>query len=358
MIVLGIETSCDDTSVAIVDVHCPAGKRILALVTYQQTEDHRAYQGVVPEIAARSHIHHLPTLIQEALHRAHITWSEITGIAATIGPGLIGGVLVGATMAKTMAMALNKPFVGVHHLEGHLLAARLVEDIPFPFLAVLASGGHTQLVLCHDLGQYTVLGRTLDDAVGECFDKAAKLLDLGYPGGPYVEQQAQLGRSGRFMLPRPLMSKSGCDFSFSGLKTAVKNHAHGLNPEEKADLAADFQEAVADVLENRLSHALEACGTSSLSHVVFTGGVSANQYLRHRLDTFLASRHLAFKAPPLSLCTDNGAMIAWAGVERLRRGWASPLTMEPRPRWPLEGLASCQEDFTITQQTQGVDHDS
>ncbi|MBX9944692.1 MAG: tRNA (adenosine(37)-N6)-threonylcarbamoyltransferase complex transferase subunit TsaD [Reyranella sp.] len=347
MRVLGIETSCDETAVAIVEA--PAGDgpvtsrpvgRILANVVYSQLAEHRRFGGVVPEIAARAHLERLDGLVGEALADAGLGLADLDGIAATGGPGLIGGVLVGVMTAKALAFAHDKPFLAINHLEGHALSVRLTEDVAFPYLLLLVSGGHCQLLTVRGPdsqgGDFTRLGTTIDDAVGECFDKTAKLLGLGFPGGPAVEKTAIGGDAQRFALPRPLWRKPGCDFSFSGLKTAVRQIAEKLPPDDPravADLCASFQRTVGDVLADRCANALALAPSPVL---VVAGGVAANAYLRGRLATLAASHGARLVAPPPKLCTDNGAMIAWAGIERLRLGLTDGLDFRPRPRWPLD----------------------
>lgn len=334
MRVLGIETSCDETAVAVVEA--PAGDkpigRILANVVYSQLTEHRRFGGVVPEIAARAHLERLDGLVAEALATAGLEFGDLDGIAATGGPGLIGGVMVGVMTAKAIAFAHDKPFLAINHLEGHALSARLTEDVAFPYLLLLVSGGHCQLLTVRGPGDFTRLGTTIDDAVGECFDKTAKLLGLGFPGGPAVEQAAKTGDPARLTLPRPMWRKPGCDFSFSGLKTAVRQLAERLpkgDAQAVADLCAAFQRTVGDVLADRCANAL---GVAPSDTLVVAGGVAANTYLRGRLEGL----GVRLVAPPIKLCTDNGAMIAWAGIERLRRGMTDPLDFAPRPRWPLD----------------------
>jgi N6-L-threonylcarbamoyladenine synthase len=334
MRVLGIETSCDETAVAVVEAAAgdrPVGQ-ILANVIYSQLAEHRRFGGVVPEIAARAHLERIDGLVAEALADAKIDMAELDGIAATGGPGLIGGVMVGVMTAKAIAFAHDKPFLAINHLEGHALSVRLTEPVEFPYLLLLVSGGHCQLLTVRGPGDFTRLGTTIDDAVGECFDKTAKLLGLGFPGGPAVEKAAQVGDPQRFALPRPMWRKPGCDFSFSGLKTAVRQLIETLPKEDLqavADLCASFQRTVGDVLADRCANALKQAPSDTL---VVAGGVAANFYLRGRLEA-LGARLVA---PPIRLCTDNGAMIAWAGVERLRRGMTDALDFAPRPRWPLD----------------------
>ena len=335
MIVLGIETSCDETAAAVVD----DGRRVRAEVVLSQLEQHRPYGGIVPEIAARSHLDHLDRLIAEAMRRADLRFADLDAIAATGGPGLIGGVMVGVMTAKALAFAHDKPFLAVNHLEGHALSVRLTEPVTFPYLLLLVSGGHCQLLTVRGPGEFTRLGTTIDDAVGECFDKTAKLLGLGFPGGPAVERTARGGDTQRFALPRPMWKKPGCDFSFSGLKTAVRQTVEKLPAGDTAaiaDLCASFQRTVGDVLADRCSHALALAPSPTL---VVAGGVAANLYLRGRLEDVAARHGAKLVAPPVKLCTDNGAMIAWAGLERLRLGRTDGLDFRPRPRWPLDPTA-------------------
>ena len=340
MIILGIETSCDETAAAIVS----SDRRILANRVLSQIADHRPFGGIVPEIAARAHLDHLDTLIVDALDEANVTFSDLSGIAATAGPGLIGGVIVGVTMAKAIAFAHRLPFIAVNHLEAHALTARLSDNVPFPYLLLLVTGGHTQLLVVEGVGKYRRLGTTVDDAVGEAFDKAAKLLGLGYPGGPAIEALAQRGVAARApaTLPRPMIGRPGCDFSFSGLKTALAQVVRArpqLSDEEKADLAAAFQDAVAESIVDRTGRALELFldkHNPPQPTLVVAGGVAANRALRARLDTLARNRGARLVAPPIALCTDNGAMVAWAGVERLQLGLRDDLAFAPRPRWPLD----------------------
>jgi N6-L-threonylcarbamoyladenine synthase len=338
MRVMGIETSCDETAVAIVEADAgdrPVGK-ILANVVYSQLAEHRRFGGVVPEIAARAHLERLDGLVAEALEEAKLGLADLDGIAATGGPGLIGGVMVGVMTAKAMAFAHDKPFLAVNHLEGHALSVRLTEEVTYPYLLLLVSGGHCQLLTVRGPGDFTRLGTTIDDAVGECFDKTAKLLGLGFPGGPAVEKAALGGDPQRFQLPRPMWRKPGCDFSFSGLKTAVRQAVEKLPAGDATaigDLCASFQRTVGDVLADRCANALARSPASTL---VVAGGVAANLYLRGRLDDVAARHGARLVAPPVKLCTDNGAMIAWAGLERLRLGQSDPLDFRPRPRWPLD----------------------
>ncbi|WP_045442226.1 tRNA (adenosine(37)-N6)-threonylcarbamoyltransferase complex transferase subunit TsaD [Tepidicaulis marinus] len=344
MIVLGLETSCDETAAAIVRRRADGTGELLANQILSQM-DHAAYGGVVPELAARAHVTHLDALITAALSEAKLDFTDLDGIAATAGPGLIGGVLVGLMTAKGLAFAHGLPLIGVNHLEGHALTARLTDEAPFPYLLLLVSGGHCQLLIVEGVGRYERLGATIDDAVGEAFDKTAKMMGLGYPGGPAVEKAAASGNADRFALPRPLTGREGCDFSFSGLKTAVRKALLDLEevgPQDKADLAASFQKAVGDILARQTGKALEMAGArlGPAPRLVVAGGVAANRYLRTRLEALCQERGAQLIVPPPKLCTDNGAMIAWAGAERLALGLSDPLDLAARARWPLTDLAA------------------
>ncbi|MDF2094671.1 tRNA (adenosine(37)-N6)-threonylcarbamoyltransferase complex transferase subunit TsaD [Aquibaculum arenosum] len=344
MLILGIETSCDETAAAVVS-DADVGARLRANLVFTQLEEHRLYGGVVPEIAARSHLERIDALVAEALREAGVDFADLDAIAATTGPGLIGGVMVGMMTAKAIAAVHGKPFVAVNHLEGHALTARLTHDLPFPYLLLLVSGGHCQLLAVEGVGRYRRYGGTIDDAVGEAFDKTAKLLELGYPGGPAVERRARSGDPRRIALPRPMVGRPGCDFSFSGLKTAVR-HALGklesVTPQDRADLAAAFQAAVADVLADRSARALARfqAETGQSGPLVVAGGVAANATLRARLSDVAQAQGTELIAPPMALCTDNGAMIAWAGLERFRLGAVDGLDFPARPRWPLDSLSA------------------
>ncbi len=347
MIVLGIETSCDETAAAVVT---DAGdKRILANLVRSQLDEHRPYGGVVPEIAARAHLEALDGLITDALAEAGLGFAELDAVAFTGGPGLIGGVIVGTMTAKAIALVHRLPLVAVNHLEGHALTARLTDDVSFPYLLLLVSGGHCQLLIVEGVGRYVRLGTTIDDAAGEAFDKSAKLLGLGYPGGPLIEQAARSGDGARFDLPRPMKGRAGCDMSFSGLKTALRQAVDRLTqngatlaPGDVADLAAALQAAIGDSLVDRTANALAVFRSrhSDGATLVVAGGVAANAALRRRLAALAAASGMAFVAPPNALCTDNAAMIAWAGLERLRLGLTDDLAFAPRPRWPLEPRAA------------------
>ena len=318
-------------------------RRILSNVVLSQLAAHRPYGGVVPEIAARAHLAHLGGLVRQALDEAGVGFEALDGVAATGGPGLIGGVMVGVMTAKAIAAVHDLPFLAVNHLEGHALTARLTDDLAYPFLLLLVSGGHCQLLVVEGVGAYRRLGTTIDDAVGEAFDKAAKLLGLGYPGGPEIERAARNGDPGRFALPRPMAGRPGCDFSFSGLKTALRRQVDALPPgpmkrRDVDDLAAGFQAAIGDCLIDRTRNALASFrnGRPETGALVVAGGVAANRVLRDRLATLADESGLPFVAPPVALCTDNAAMIAWAGLERLRLGQVDALDFAPRPRWPLD----------------------
>ncbi len=344
MLILGIETSCDETACGIVTDAAAGQARILAHVVATQFEEHKPYGGVVPEIAARAHLDKIDEVVRRALQDASVTLDDIDGIAATCGPGLIGGVMVGAMTGKALAAVAGKPFIAINHLEAHALTARLTHDVPFPYLLLLVSGGHCQLVLAEGIGRFRRLGTTLDDAVGECFDKSAKLLGLGYPGGPLLEKAAADGNAKAFDLPRPMMGRAGCDFSFSGLKTAVRLAVEAapkpLSETFVANMAASLQAAIAAILVDRTRHAFKAVEgeASPVTALVVGGGVAANEAIRTALTALAAENGVPFVAPPVSLCTDNGVMIAWAGLERLRLGQSDGLDFRARPRWPLDEL--------------------
>lgn len=340
MKILGIETTCDETAAAIVAHDEEGGASILANEVLSQIAEHAAYGGVVPEIAARAHVEVLDRLIARALERAGLRLSDLDGIAVAAGPGLIGGVLIGLVTAKTLALVTRKPLLAVNHLEAHALTARLTDGLAFPYLLLLASGGHTQLVAVKGVGQYVRLGGTIDDAIGEAFDKVAKLLGLGYPGGPEVERMAEAGDPERFSLPRPMLGRREADFSLSGLKTALRIEAERIAPlaeRDVADLCASFQAAITDVVVDRARVALRAFSgvAGHPTALVAAGGVSANGAIRRALASLAGEAGLAFVAPPLQLCGDNGAMIAWAGLERLRLGLTDDLTVPARARWPF-----------------------
>lgn len=339
MIILGIETSCDETAAAVVT----ADKRILSNIVSSQHIEHKPFGGVVPEIAARAHLDHVEYIVKEALTEAAVTLNDLDGIAVAGGPGLIGGVIVGVMMAKGLAMAQNIPFIPVNHLEGHALTARLTHEVPFPYLLLLVSGGHCQFLLVENVGQYTYLGGTLDDALGECLDKTARLLGHGYPGGPIIERLALTGNEKAFILPQPLKGQKGCSFSFSGLKTAARKvilENQASSAEFQANFCASLQKTIGDILLDRCAHALSLAHARypDLKSLVVGGGVAANQYFKKRLSEWASSYGVDVVSPPINLCTDNGAMIAWAGVERFQKGLIGSLDFAPRPRWPLEEL--------------------
>lgn len=346
MLVLGIETTCDETAAGVVRLGQDGRGDILSNEVYSQITEHQAFGGVVPEIAARAHVDRLMPIIDQALKRAGVSLQQIDGIAAAAGPGLIGGVLVGLTAGKALAMVAGKPFVAVNHLEAHALTPRLVEALAFPYLLLLVSGGHTQLLAVKGVDQYTRLGTTIDDAIGEAFDKVAKLLGLPYPGGPAVEDEAAKGNPERFALPRPMAGRANPDFSLSGLKTAVRNEAVKLAPltqQDVADLCASFQSAVVDLIIDRTRASLrtfrEQVGEAPRALVV-AGGVGANTAIRKALTRMAGESGLRLIVPPPKLCTDNGAMIAWAGIERLNHGMSDNFETAPRPRWPLDTVSA------------------
>jgi N6-L-threonylcarbamoyladenine synthase len=344
MIVLGIETSCDETAAAVVERSDAGSGRILSDIVLSQIEDHVAFGGVVPEIAARAHVEAIDGVVAAAMTGAGLTYADLDAVAATAGPGLIGAVLVGLTTGKAIAFAAGKPLVAVNHLEGHALTARLTDGLDFPYLLLLVSGGHSQFVAVDGVGRYRRLGTTVDDALGEAFDKAAKLLGLGYPGGPAVEAAAKSGNPARFALPRPLLGRPGADFSFSGLKTALRLAAEAAAPlsdRDVADFCASFQAAVGDVVADRTAHAMTlfAAGHAAPPVLVAAGGVAANRMLQARLRQTADLHGFRMVVPPPRLCTDNAAMIAWAGAERLRLGLTDGLDAPARPRWPLDQAA-------------------
>ncbi|MBR5154675.1 MAG: tRNA (adenosine(37)-N6)-threonylcarbamoyltransferase complex transferase subunit TsaD [Alphaproteobacteria bacterium] len=344
MIVLGIESSCDETAAAIVK----DTKEILSETLLSQ-EEHIAFGGVVPEIAARSHLENIDNIVEQCLAKANLKPTDIDAIAASAGPGLIGGVVVGVMTAKAMAISLNKPFVAVNHLEGHALAPRISNDVEFPYLLLLASGGHCQILVVKDVDNYERLGTTIDDAAGEAFDKVAKMLGLGYPGGPAVEKMALSGDEKRFTLPRPLVGSKDCNLSFSGLKTAVRkivetyspdadiSHAH-ISTQDISDICACFQYTATECLCNKLERAITYFKKNypQGKHIVVSGGVASNTYLRSKLQKLADKNDMLFAAPPIRFCTDNGVMVAWAGLERFRKGLVSQIDFKPRPRWPLD----------------------
>ena len=373
MIVLGIETSCDETAAAVVERRPDGSGRVLGDVILSQVSDHAAFGGVVPEIAARAHVEALDGVVAAAMREAEIGFGGLDAVAATAGPGLIGGVIVGLTTAKAIALAADKPLVAVNHLEGHALTARLTDGLAFPYLLLLVSGGHTQFLAVEGVGRYRRLGTTIDDALGEAFDKAAKLLGMPYPGGPAIEAAARRGDGHRFALPRPLAGRPGADFSLSGLKTALRLAAEAIAPlseKDVDDLAASFQAAVVDIVRDRAAHAMGMFAVSAHPHasedpssadrgrsirgpeprlrrdersggtLVVAGGVAANQAIRTALGEETAEHGFRLIAPPARLCADNGVMIAWAGAERLALGLTDSLDAPARARWPLTDLGA------------------
>lgn len=361
--VLGIESSCDDTGVAIIrdDGH------IMANLISSQFDEHVEFGGVVPEIAARAHLDHLDRLIHGAMQKSGLAYDDLSAIAATCGPGLIGGVMVGMMAGKAIAAAYKLPFIAVNHLEAHLLTARLSDDAPMPYLCLLVSGGHSQLLIAEDIGTYKRIGTTLDDALGEAFDKTAKMMGLPYPGGPHLQKLAEdyIARCadechttddiiGRYNLPHPLIHHDNMDFSFSGLKTAMRNHidkitGQEISTHEAQELAYCFHQAIIGVLNNKVSRAImhykshyrETLEAKNVKpSLVIAGGVAANRFIRAALEDLTAAHEMSLIAPPIQLCSDNGAMIAWAGWERFNRGMVDGLDFAARPRWPLDPTAA------------------
>lgn len=349
MRVLGIETSCDETAAAVVERRTDGSGVILSNVVLSQIEEHSAFGGVVPEIAARAHLSALDGVVEAALSDANLELNDLDGVCATAGPGLIGGLLVGLMTAKALAASNALPFLAINHLEGHALTARLTDHVAFPYLLLLVSGGHTQLLQVNGVGAYQRLATTIDDALGEAFDKTAKMLQLPYPGGPNVEMAAKSGDAKRFRFPRPLAGRESLDMSFSGLKTAVRTAAIANNPLDEqtvSDLCAGFQAAVTDVLADRCERAMRQFSQTQAAvqpTLVIAGGVAANQAIRGTLENLCAVHDWAVIAPPIALCTDNAAMIAWAGAERFALGESDGLDVGARSRWPLDeahGLAT------------------
>jgi N6-L-threonylcarbamoyladenine synthase len=342
--ILGLETSCDETAAAVVRLDATGRVEVLSSVVASQIADHAPYGGVVPEIAARAHVESIDRIAGRALAEAGLGYEALSGVAATAGPGLVGGVMVGLAFGKAVALARGVPLIAVNHLEGHAVSARLAADLPYPFLLLLVSGGHCQLLSVEGVGACRRLGSTIDDAAGEAFDKIAKTLGLPYPGGPALERLAEGGDASRFPLPRMLLGRKDCDFSFSGLKTAAARLAEGLTEDaERRDLAASVQAAIAQQLAERSDRAMAAYAQANSGRdrrFVVAGGVAANKHVRKVLETAAAARGFSFAAPPLAYCTDNAAMIALAGAERLALGQADPLDAPARPRWPLDAAAA------------------
>jgi N6-L-threonylcarbamoyladenine synthase len=353
MLVLGIETTCDETAASVVERQSDGSGRILSNIVRSQTEEHAAFGGVVPEIAARAHVDLLDGIVDRAMKEAGIGFAQLSAVAAAAGPGLIGGVIVGLTTAKAIAMVHDTPLIAVNHLEAHALTPRLTCALAFPYCLFLASGGHTQIVAVVGVGKYVRLGTTVDDAMGEAFDKTAKMLGLPYPGGPEVERAARGGDASRFAFPRPMLGRADANFSLSGLKTAVRNEASGLTPlqpQDVADLCASFQAAVLESTADRLSVGLklfhERFGPPRA--LVAAGGVAANQAIRGALQEVAATAQTTLIIPPPALCTDNGAMIAWAGAERLAIGLTDAMDAAPRARWLLDANATAPAGFSNT----------
>ncbi len=343
LVVLGIETSCDETAAAIVLREGDGRGRVLSNVVRSQLDEHRPYGGVVPEIAARAHVECLDAIIKTALAEANVSLADLSGIAATAGPGLNGGLVVGLVTGKTLALAAGKPFLAINHLEAHALTVGLTDGIAPPYLMLLVSGGHTQTLLVEGVGRYRRLGTTIDDAIGEAFDKTAKLLGLGYPGGPEVEKAARAGDPSRFPLPRPMLGRAEPHFSLAGLKTALRQRAEAAAPlsdQDISDLCAAFEAAVCEVVSDRVGRAMEmadgAFAPGQQKWLTIAGGVAANRKIAAALSTLAEARGYRLAVPPPSLCTDNGAMIAWAGAERLALGLVDGLDFAAKPRWPLD----------------------
>src|SRR3569623_2145166 len=353
MLVLGIETTCDETAAAVIARHADGSGRILSNIVRSQIDEHAPFGGVVPEIAARAHVEMLDVLVERAMNEAGVDFAQLNGVAAAAGPGLIGGVIVGLTTAKAIAMVHDTPLIAVNHLEAHALTPRLTDALEYPYCLFLASGGHTQIVAVTGVGQYVRLGTTVDDAIGEAFDKVAKMPGLPYPGGPLVERAAASGDATRFALPRPMQGRPDANFSLSGLKTAVRSEASRLaeiTPQDISDLCASFQAAVLDSTADRLSVGLrlfrERFGAPRA--LVAAGGVAANQAIRGALYDVARQAKTQLIMPPPALCTDNGAMIAWAGAERLALGMTDTMEAQTRARWLLDANAPAPAGYGKT----------
>ena len=343
--VLGLETSCDETAASVVRLSADGEATVLSSVVHSQIDDHAAYGGVVPEIAARSHVEMIDGVVRRAMEGAGLGYDGLDGVAATAGPGLVGGVMVGLSFGKAVALARGLPLIAVNHLEGHAVSARLGQPVDYPFLLLLVSGGHCQLLEVRGVGDMTRLGTTIDDAAGEAFDKIAKALGLGYPGGPALEKLAEGGDGARFDLPRALLGRKDCDFSFSGLKTAAARLAQACETDQqRADLADAVQTAIARQLSERSDRALKAYAEAHPHRLfVVAGGVAANRTVRATLQATAENNGFAFLAPPMAYCTDNAAMIALAGAERLRKGLVSDIDTAARPRWPLDEYSALND---------------
>ncbi len=346
LIILGIETSCDETAASVIEYISPDNGEILSSLVRSQLKEHQDFGGVVPEIAARAHIDCLDYIIEQAMEQARLTFSDLDGIAVTAGPGLVGGLLVGLMTAKALCVVHNLPLLGINHLEGHALTVGLTEHLVPPYLLLLISGGHTQLLVTHAFGKYTRLGTTLDDALGEAFDKTAKLLGLGYPGGPQVEKWAKNGNEDRFNFPKPMIGRQEPNFSFSGLKTAVRQQVQSLDQikdQDISDICASFQKAVIRSVSDRVEKAMQIyiqqLGENAPRHLVISGGVAANSQLRNRLNTLANNLGFNVHIPPMHLCTDNAAMIGWAGAQKLEQGLQDSLDIGAKARWPLDEKA-------------------
>ena len=343
--ILGIETSCDETSVSVVEKDNRGKIRILSNIVRSQIDIHKDFGGVVPELASRAHSEIIDTVTKKAIKQAGIDFNELNAIAATGGPGLLGGLIVGTVFAKTMASALKIPFIAINHLEGHALSVQLESEINFPYLLLLVSGGHTEFTIIKKFKKYKRIGTTIDDALGEAFDKTARLLNLGYPGGPEIEKCAKEGNSNKFDFPKPIINENNCDFSFSGLKSSIAQTVsrHRLTKKFKCDVSASFQKTIVDILEAKVKRAIQTFKTYSKSkkniHVVVAGGVAANKYIRKSLVDIEPRENCHFLFPSMKLCTDNGAMIAYAGLMRYEEKLFDKLSFKPKPRWPLDEKA-------------------
>ena len=343
LIVLGIETTCDETGASVVSVHKNGKQKILSNIVHSQYEEHSGFGGIVPEVAARAHLKNISFIVSESLNKSKIDVSKINAVAVSSGPGLIGGLIVGTSFGKAFALSREIPFIPVNHLEAHILSPRLFDKIDFPYLALLVSGGHTQLLYVEDLDKVRRIGTTLDDSVGETFDKASMILKLGWPGGRNIEIAAKDGDPNFFKLPRPMLKRKNCDFSFSGLKTALFRLAEkkNLNKQTKSNLAASLQLAIADVLEDRCKNAFKTIKNINrgCKNFVIAGGVASNQIIRERLEGLGAHNNFSVFYPPIEICTDNAAMIAWNGVEKIKKHGienVNDFSFEPRARWPLD----------------------
>ena len=343
--ILGIESSCDETSVSVIERSTAGKVNILSNIVKSQLSVHENFGGVVPELAARAHSEIIDELILMAVKKAKIKFEDLNAIAATSGPGLLGGLLVGVVAAKTLSSALNIPFIAINHLEGHALSVHLEKEIEYPYLLLLVSGGHTEFTIINKFNNYKRIGTTLDDALGEAFDKTARLLNLGYPGGPEIEKNAKNGNQNKFKLPKPLIHEKNCHFSFSGLKSSIAQivHKNKIDLQFKKDMSASFQKTIVDILNIKTQRAIElfkkTTKKTSKTTIVVAGGVAANQYLRSSLKQLEQNHECEFFFPSIKFCTDNGAMIALAGLERYERKLFNKLTFKPRPRWPLDKKA-------------------